>query len=638
VFGDFYGGGTMDFDPGPGAALRTNASGFDVFVLRLNAADGSFSWVATVAGAGSNNVHDGTVAGDGSAYVTGTFSGTASFGPGISLTDRGGGDAFVMKLNPIGAVAWVRQAGSSGFDFGRGIAVHREPGATEDSVFTTGYFRGSVDFGASGNPGDTGFVNLTSVGNPDGFVSRLTEAGNFVWTRQLGSTGSNAPTALVVDALGGVYTMGLFSGSCDFDPGVGTALLTTPTSSTYLSKLDADGNYVWARNVGAVTGSALALDAGGNAVVTGWFSGPFDTGAGVLTSNGDNDTFVLKVDNSPPPPPNPTKFYVVDDAATDRTFEYDDAGIATEIYALGSGNTAPRGAASTAAGDTVWVVDANKKVYIYDTAGALLGSWTAGSLANNATVEGIAVFGADVWLVDARQDKVFRYAGAASRLSGSQNAASSFALNSGNINPKDLVTDGTSIWVVNDATTDKVFKYTLSGTLLGSWTITGGGGGPTGITLDPSNGQQHLWVVDSATDRVYQYDNARSLTSGSLAASVTSALAAGNANPQGIADPPPPSAADPLPALAASDGLSGAAGQSSPAIGPDTSTRTAPDADAKHDPGTPTVGGLRGRSAIESGRSRPAAWVKADWLVAGNFDEFDYFPIAGANRRKARQF
>ncbi len=49
-------------------------------------------------------------------------------------------------------------------------------------------------------------------------------------------------------------------------------------------------------------------------------------------------------------------------------------------------------------------------------------------MANSATPEGIATDGTDVWIVDSKSDKVFRYAGAASRLSGSQNAASSFSL------------------------------------------------------------------------------------------------------------------------------------------------------------------------------------------------------------------
>ena len=235
-----------------------------------------------------------------------------------------------------------------------------------------------------------------------------------------------------------------------------------------------------------------------------------------------------------------TKFYVVNDASSgDRTYEYGALGASVENYTLNTGNTAPRGAASTATGTTVWVADANKKVYVYNTSGGLLGSWTAGSLAANATVEGIATNGNDVWIVDAKNDKVFRYTNAASLRSGSQNAATSFSLNSGNAGPKDIVTDGTYLWVVNDSTADSVFKYTLSGSLIGSWTINGAGSSPTGITLDPTN-VGNMWVVDSGTKRVYQFDNAAGVTSGSLSPSTSFALAAGNTNPQGIADPPPP--------------------------------------------------------------------------------------------------
>jgi hypothetical protein len=94
---------------------------------------------------------------------------------------------------------------------------------------------------------------------------------------------------------------------------------------------------------------------------------------------------------------------------------------------------------------------------------------------------------------------------------------------------------------VNDSTTDKVFKYTTSGVLVSSWTITTAGAtSPTGITLDPAN-VSNLWIVDSGTDSVYQYNAAASLANGSSkTADVTFVLAAGNTNPQGIADPPAP--------------------------------------------------------------------------------------------------
>jgi hypothetical protein len=46
----------------------------------------------------------------------------------------------------------------------------------------------------------------------------------------------------------------------------------------------------------------------------------------------------------------PTKFYVVNDATMNQTFEYNSVGGLVESYNLNSGNAAPRGAASTAAG------------------------------------------------------------------------------------------------------------------------------------------------------------------------------------------------------------------------------------------------------------------------------------------------
>lgn len=237
-----------------------------------------------------------------------------------------------------------------------------------------------------------------------------------------------------------------------------------------------------------------------------------------------------------------TKFYVVDDSSTDKTYEYSPSGIAGENYSLNSGNTAPRGAATTSAGTKVWVVDANKKVYVYNNSGGLLGSWTAKGLTTPTGIT-ISPAGTDIWIVDSGAKKVFKYTNAGSLTSGSANAASSFALNSADANPTDLVTDGKSLWVIDDAATDKVFKYNLSGKLLGSWSIDTTGlspvpTSPTGITLNPAS-VSALWIVDKGTDRVYQFDTATSRTSGSQKPSVIFALAAGNTNPQGIADPPP---------------------------------------------------------------------------------------------------
>lgn len=258
----------------------------------------------------------------------------------------------------------------------------------------------------------------------------------------------------------------------------------------------------------------------------------------------------LSFSSSDDDPPPPTKFFVVNDGTSDRTYEYDTHGGAIENYSLSSGNTAPRGLTTTATGDRTWVVDANRNVYVYNNSGSLLGSWLLGTVASNAKLQGIATDGTHIWVVDARADRVYYYASAAGRLSGTQTATGSFALASGNTSPTDLVfgTGGSNgnagitntLWVVNSASSDRVYRYTLGTTNLvsgsaTSWLLNTANSSPTGIALDPSNGSQDIWVVDSGTDRVYRYGNARTVTSPTLSGSF--ALAAGNTNPQGIADP-----------------------------------------------------------------------------------------------------
>jgi sugar lactone lactonase YvrE len=357
--------------------------------------------------------------------------------------------------------------------------------------------------------GPDGFIYDSSNGEgifdaeDDSYVERIGPSSLAAFTVSLSSPGTSPVTVNYTTASGSAAggDFETASGTITFAPGQTsrTILVQTLDDPAY------EGNETFTVNLSSPVGGVIIDGEGVGTIV-------------------DND-------------PAPTKFYVVDDGSTNKTYEYGPTGAAVENYALSSGNADPRGAASNVAGDKVWVVDKDKNVYVYNAAGGLLGSWTAGSLASNATVEGIATNGTDIWIVDARQDRVFRYAGAATRLSGSQNAASSFNLTSGNKDPKDIVTDGASLWVVNNASSDKVFKYTLSGSLLGSWTISGAGSSPTGITLDPAS-PSHLWIVDSGSDRVYQFDNAVNRTSGSQSPSTSFALAAGNTNPQGIADPP----------------------------------------------------------------------------------------------------
>jgi hypothetical protein len=294
-------GGTVDFDPGAGTFNLTSAGVSDIFVSKLDAS-GNFVWAKSMGGATS--IHEGygiALDGSGNVYTTGLFGGTVDFDPGAgtyNLTSAGYYNIFVSKLDASGNFVWAKGMGSTSFAVGYDIVIDGS-----GNVYTTGYFRGTVDF----DPGAS-TANLISAGGRDIFVSKLDASGNFVWAKRMGgATGHDEGYGIAIDGSGNVYTTGYFHGTVDFDPGVGTANLTTASSffDIFVSKLDASGNFVWAKGMGSTVEderSGIALDGSGNVYTTGTFysTADFDPGAGTfnLTPAGLSDIFVSKLDAS----------------------------------------------------------------------------------------------------------------------------------------------------------------------------------------------------------------------------------------------------------------------------------------------------------------------------------------------------
>lgn len=192
---------------------------------------------------------------------------------------------------------WARSIGSESYDYGVSVAVDKD-----GNVYTAGLFYSTADF----DPGP-GIYNLTPFGKEDVFILKTDASGNFVWAKQLGGTSYEYLGGLALDSEGNVYTTGGFTNTADFDPGVGVYNLTTGPlneQDIFISKLDAEGHFIWAKHIGADNydqGYSIAVDHSGNVYTTGIFSetSDFDPGAGeffLTSSDGENaDAFVLKL-------------------------------------------------------------------------------------------------------------------------------------------------------------------------------------------------------------------------------------------------------------------------------------------------------------------------------------------------------
>ncbi|MEJ7610605.1 MAG: SBBP repeat-containing protein, partial [Ferruginibacter sp.] len=297
--------GTADFDPGP-AVYNLTANGLrDIFVSKLDAA-GNFLW-AKAMGASDFDVGKSLVLDvGGNVYVTGSFSGTVDFDPGpgvFNLLSPNSNNIFILKLDAAGNFVWVKELGGpNGSDLGYAIAID-----AAGNLYSTGRFLWTADF----DPGP-GTYNLTATNTfyADVYISKLDPAGNFLWAKQLGGNDDDWGYAITVDATGNIYTTGFYSNTADFDPGPGVFNLTaTPGvfgagADIFISKLDAAGNFVWAKTIGgadAEYGYGIKTDASGNVYTTGQFTGTIDIdpgpGSSILTGPGFGyGYFVLKLD------------------------------------------------------------------------------------------------------------------------------------------------------------------------------------------------------------------------------------------------------------------------------------------------------------------------------------------------------
>lgn len=321
--------GTADFDLGSGVYNLT-ALGQDVFIIKLSA-EGNFLWAKQVGGTLGESSSCINVSTSGNIYIGGSFgaensttSYTADFNsdPSVSneLTTVGGRDGFILSLNSSGEFLWVRQKGTINTDAIACIAIDgneniiyaglskyynyfiEKVDLSNNLLWTTnlisgvqifsistdpnrnilvsGNFSGTVDF----NPG-TGVKNYTASSSQDGFLEKFDDNGNFLWAVHIRSNGT--ANSIAADASGNVYTAGHFggNGNVDFDPGPGTFNLKASTRATYIQKLNANGNFIWVKQIAGDNKSrtfakGIVVNTNGDIYTNFEFSGTIDVDPG----------------------------------------------------------------------------------------------------------------------------------------------------------------------------------------------------------------------------------------------------------------------------------------------------------------------------------------------------------------------
>lgn len=295
---------TTDFDPStgvyslygfldPGGALATS------FVLKLDSS-GNLVWVKAIGNTYGVHAMDLDVDVTQNIYLTGAFNDTVDFDPGpgtYDLIGQGTFNYFILKLNSSGNFAWANGFGATGYN----MLSHSIFVDGNNDIVTTGTFEGTIDFDPSG----TSDIK-TSNGQGDVFVQKFSSAGNHVWVQTVGNTGYDESFGISTDNSNNIYVTGYYSGYVDFDPGAGTtSLFAAGQADMFVLKLNAAGNFVWAKSAGGTYneyGKAITTDQYGYVYTTGYIESAtdFDPNAGtfIITPNVWDDVFVWKMDTN----------------------------------------------------------------------------------------------------------------------------------------------------------------------------------------------------------------------------------------------------------------------------------------------------------------------------------------------------
>ena len=256
---------------------------------------GTISWVqvATVTGASfpAINFGDMAVSNNGDVFVTGSFRQTVNFGS-HTLTSQGLYDCFIAKLSSSGQWQWAsslkgnadaQEGQTTTLDVVWGTALTVDPSG---NPVVGGFYLGQTDVGSNAG---------TSIDDADIFVAKFNSAGtSTTWVSTATGPMSNEVLAMSSDNSGDVWLTSSFDTSLSFGS---YSVSASGGGHPVIAKLNNQGSWQDAQH-GSASSSTYAgsidIDAAGDPVIAGIYSGTLSFGSKSINSLGEDDGFVAK--------------------------------------------------------------------------------------------------------------------------------------------------------------------------------------------------------------------------------------------------------------------------------------------------------------------------------------------------------
>jgi len=179
---------------------------------------------------------------------------------------------------------WLMVESAGGIEFDDGLSICLD---NDGNIYVTGIFELTASFGS---------YDITSYGMHDIFVAKMDSDGSWLWAKSAGGVYDDFSYELATDSDGNIYITGAFNESALFGS---TTYISNGTKDIFVAKLDNTGNWLWVEQVGVTetnSGLAICSDTSDDMYVTGIYKGSAVFDIYTLTSAGDYDMFIAKID------------------------------------------------------------------------------------------------------------------------------------------------------------------------------------------------------------------------------------------------------------------------------------------------------------------------------------------------------
>ncbi|MBR5983833.1 MAG: T9SS type B sorting domain-containing protein [Bacteroidales bacterium] len=181
--------------------------------------------------------------------------------------------------------SWMKGFGNTESEYVSDVAVD-----ASGNIYMTGSFSGTLSIDG---------YSVTSLGNTDFYVAKMSPEGSVLWLKSGGSSAVEEGNSIDVDADGNVYVVGLSNENTTFD---GNSYSSLGGRDGFLLKLDNDGNFVYVRVIGCFNddnANDVVVDGDNNVIVTGYFNYALQISTTSLfqSARGANDAFLVKFDS-----------------------------------------------------------------------------------------------------------------------------------------------------------------------------------------------------------------------------------------------------------------------------------------------------------------------------------------------------